>query len=72
MPVSFPVSFVVVLVRLHLEARGYYAAGGLLVGSAALLVALDGAGAAKRDRAVRATGRAQQAYDEARMARDAG
>lgn len=69
--VFFPVPFVVVLLRLHIEAWGYYVAGGLLVASAALLVVLDGAASAKRDRAVHAAERAQQAYDEARMARDA-
>lgn len=67
--VFFPIPFIVVLIRLHLEAWGYYAAGGLLVASVALLVALDGAAAAKRDRAVQAAKRAQQAYDEARAAR---
>ena len=69
--VFFPIPFVVLLVRLHLEAWGYYVAGGLLVASVALLVRLDGAAAAKRDRAVGAAERARQAYDEARAARDA-
>ncbi len=69
--VFFPIPFVVLLVRLHLEAWGYYAAGGLLIASAALLVRLDGAAAAKRDRAVGAAERALLAYDEARAARDA-
>jgi len=67
--VFFPVPFIVVLIRLHLEAWGYYAAGGLLVASAALLVALDGAAVAKRDRAVQAAERARKAYDQARAAR---
>ena len=69
--VFFPVPFIVVLIRLQLEAWGYYVAGGLLLGSAALLVALDGAAAAKRDRAVHAAERAQRAYDQARTAQDA-
>ena len=69
--VFFPVPFIVVLIRLQLEAWGYYVAGGALLGSAALLVALDGAAAAKRDRAVHAAERARQAYDQARTARDA-
>ena len=64
--VFFPVPFIVVLVRLHIEAWGYYAAGALLFGSAALLVTLDGAAAARRDRAVRAADLARQAYDQAR------
>ncbi|MDP1749171.1 MAG: hypothetical protein Q8L22_06920 [Reyranella sp.] len=67
--VFFPVPFIIVLLRLHLEAWGYYVAGGLLVASAALLVALDGAAAAKRDRAVQAAERARKAYDDARAAR---
>jgi hypothetical protein len=69
--VFFPIPFVVLLVRLHLEAWGYYAAGGFLIASVALLVRLDGAAAAKRDSAVRAADGAQQAYDEARAARNA-
>ncbi len=69
--VFFPIPFVVLLVRLHIEAWVYYVAGGLLIASAALLVRLDGAAAAKRDRAVAAAARALQAYDEARAARDA-
>jgi hypothetical protein len=64
--VFFPVPFIVVLIRLQLEAWGYYVAGGLLLGSAALLFALDSAAAAKRDRAIHAAERAQQAYDQAR------
>ena len=67
--VFFPVPFIVVLIRLHLEAWGYYVAGGLLVGSAALLVVLDGAAAARRDRAIQAAERARKAYDDARAAR---
>ena len=66
--VFFPVPFIVVLFRLQLEAWGYYVAGGALLGSAALLVALDGRAATKRDRAVRAAERARQAYDQARTA----
>jgi hypothetical protein len=69
--VFFPVPFVVVLVRLHIPAWGYYVAGGFLIVSAALLVHRDGRAAAKRDRAVAAAERARQAYDEARIVRDA-
>ena len=70
--VFFPVPFVVVLLRLHMEAWGYYVAGAFLVMSAAVLVALDGRAAARRDQAIRAAERAQQAYNEARPAPDGG
>lgn len=66
--VFFPVPFVVVLLRLHMPAWGYYIAGAVLVVSAAMLVALDGRAAARRDLAVRAAERAQNAYDKARSA----
>lgn len=69
--VFFPVPFVVVIVRLHIPAWGYYVAGGFLVASAALLVFLDGRAAAKRDRAVDAAQRARQAYDDAQALMDA-
>lgn len=64
--VFFPVPFVVVLLRLEIEAWGYYVAGAFLILSTALLVRLDGMAAAKRDRAVSAAARARQAYDKAR------
>ena len=67
--VFFPVPFIVLLVRLHLEAWGYYVAGGSLVALAALLFALDRA-AARRDRAIRAAERARKACDQARAAKD--
>jgi hypothetical protein len=67
--VFFPVPFVLVLLRLQIEAWGYYVAGALFLLSAAGLYALDGAAAAaaRRDRAVQAADDAQKAYD-ARMA----
>ena len=68
--VFFPVPFIVLLVRLHLEAWGYYVAGGSLVALAALLFALDRAAAARRDRAIRAAERARKACDQARAAKD--
>ena len=66
--VFFPVPFVLVLLRLQIEAWGYYLAGALFLLSAVGLYALDGMAAAQRDRAVQAAGDAQKAYDEARMA----
>jgi hypothetical protein len=67
--VFFPVPFVVVLLRLQIEAWGYYVAGALFLLSAMGLYALDGAAAARRDRAVQAADDAQKAYDDARMSR---
>ena len=64
--VFIPVPFVVLLLRLEMEAWGYYVAGMALLASAAFLVRLDGRAAAKRDRAVEAAERAQEAYDAAR------
>ncbi|TAJ91972.1 hypothetical protein EPO44_14245, partial [bacterium] len=66
--VFFPVPFVLVLLRLQIEAWGYYVAGALFLASAAGLYTLDGAAAARRDRAVQAADYAQKAYDDARMA----
>ena len=68
--VFFPVPFVLVLLRLQIEAWGYYVAGGSLVALAALLFALDRAAAARRDRAIRAAERARKACDQARAAKD--
>jgi hypothetical protein len=60
--VFIPVPLIVLLLRLEMEAWGYYVAGTTLLVSAALLVRLDGKAAAKRDRAVQAAETAQQAY----------
>lgn len=67
--VFFPVPFVVVLLRLQIEAWGYYVAGALFLASASGLYRLDGAAAARRDHAVKAADEAQQAYDDAREGR---
>jgi hypothetical protein len=67
--VFFPVPFVVVLLRLQIEAWGYYIAGALFLLSASGLYTLDGAAAARRDRAVQAADDAQKAYDDARSGR---
>jgi hypothetical protein len=60
--VFIPVPFVVLLLRLEMEAWGYYVAGTALLVSAAFLVRLDGKAAARRDRAVEAAEAAQQAH----------
>ena len=66
--VFFPVPFVLVLLRLEIEAWGYYVAGVLFLASATGLYALDGMAAARRDRAVQAADDAQKSYNDARMA----
>ena len=66
--VFFPVPLVLVLLRLQIEAWVYYVAGTFFLASASGLYALDGAAATRRDRAVKAAGEAQKAYDEARAA----
>jgi hypothetical protein len=63
--VFFPIPFIVLLLRLHIDAWAYYVAGAGIVVSAAVLYMLDGAASAKVDAAVEAAARAQHAYDEA-------
>ena len=67
--VFFPVPFVLVLMRLQIEAWGYYVAGALFIASASGLYMFDGVASAKRDRAVREADEAQQTYDDARASR---
>jgi hypothetical protein len=61
--VFFPVPFVVVLLRLDLESWHYYLAGAAYLGFSALLYSLDSRASDKCDAAVRAAGRARQAYE---------
>jgi hypothetical protein len=61
--VFFPVPFVVVLLRLDLEAWHYYLAGAAYLGFSALLYSLDSRASDRCDEAVRAAGRARQAYE---------
>ena len=61
--VFFPVPFVVVLLRLDLEAWHYYIAGAAYLGFSALLYSLDSRASDKCDEAMRAAGRARQAYE---------
>ncbi len=60
-----PIPFVVLLLRLHLEAWGYYLLGALFLAAAALIYAVDLAAVAKRDEAIRDAERAQEEYDAA-------
>jgi hypothetical protein len=61
--VFFPVPFVLVLLRLDLESWHYYLAGAAYLGFSALLYSLDSRASDKCDEAVRAAGRARQAYE---------
>jgi hypothetical protein len=65
--VFFPVPFVVVLLRLELEAWHYYLAGAAYLGFSAWLYAADSAASARCDEAVKAAERAQQSLEEARQ-----
>jgi hypothetical protein len=69
--VFIPVPFVVLLLRLYLDAWGYYVAGGMFIVCGAALFSLDSAASAKCDAATRAAENAGQALEEARVARDA-
>ena len=64
--VFIPVPFVVLLLRLYLDAWGYYALGALFIVSGAVLFAVDSAASAKCDAASQAAERARQAFEEAR------
>jgi len=64
--VFFPIPFAVVLLRLEIEAWGYYIAGALLIVSWAVLYMVDGAESARVDAAVDTAKLARQAYESAR------
>jgi hypothetical protein len=61
--VFFPIPFVVVLLRLDLDAWHYYLAGGGYLAFSALLYTYDSRASDKCNEAVRAAGLAQQAYE---------
>ena len=67
--IFIPIPFVVLLLRLHLEAWGYYVAGGLFIAVALVMYAWDLAALARRDEAIRAAERAQSACESARRSR---
>ena len=67
--VFFPVPFVVVLLRLEIDAWTYYVWGALIIASAAVLYMIDGAASAKADAAVKAAEEARRAYEDARESR---
>ncbi len=62
---------VVLLLRLYLDAWGYYVAGGLFIVCGAALFSLDSAASARCDAATEAAERARKALEEARTARAA-
>jgi hypothetical protein len=64
--VFFPVPFVLVLLRLHIDAWAYFVAGGLIILSGGILYVIDGRASAKVDAAVAAAERAQGACEAAR------
>lgn len=64
--VFFPIPFVVVLLRLQIDAWTYYVWGALIIGSAAVLYMIDGAASARADAAVKAAESARRAYEDAR------
>jgi hypothetical protein len=64
--VFFPVPFVLVLLRLHIDAWMYYVFGGLIILSGGILYVIDGRASARVDAAVAAAARAQRACEAAR------
>ncbi len=68
--VFFPIPFVLVLLRLEIDAWTYYVWGGLIIVSAAVLYIVDSAASERTDAAVKAAERARAAYEEARTARE--
>lgn len=63
--VIFPIPFVVVLLRLYLDAWTYYVAGGLLVVSAMVLFELDTAARDRSNAAEQAAEAARRDYEAA-------
>ncbi len=61
--VFFPIPFVVVLLRLELDAWRYYLAGGGYLAFSAFLYTRDSRASDKCNEAVHAAGLAQQAYE---------
>jgi hypothetical protein len=62
-----PIPFVVLLFRLHMQSWHYYVAGALFLAAMLVIYAIDLAAVAKRDKAIQAVQRAQEALDIAQM-----
>jgi hypothetical protein len=63
--VFFPVPFVLVLLRLHIDAWMYYVFGGLIILFGGILYTIDGRASAKVDAAVAAAEQAERASEAA-------
>ena len=68
--VFFPIPFIVVLLRLEIDAWSYYAWGALIIGSGAALYMIDSAASERADAAVKAAEQARAAYEDARTSRE--
>ena len=60
-----PVPFVVLALRFHLDAWGYYVAGAVFLAILVGMYAMDEVAVKKRNKAIEAAHRAQRAYEEA-------
>ena len=67
--VFFPIPFIVVLLRLEVEAWTYYVWGALIVGFGALLYVIDTAASTRVGEMAEAAVEARRAYEEARTRR---
>ena len=67
--VFFPIPFVVVLLRLEVEAWTYYVWGALIIGFGALLYVIDTAASTRVGEMAEAAAKARRAYEEARAHR---
>ena len=65
--VFFPIPFVVVLLRLHIDAWAYFVAGGLIILFGGILYVIDGRESAKVDAAAATADEAQRACEAARQ-----
>jgi len=63
--VFFPIPFIVVLLRLEMEAWTYYVWGALILVGGAVLYVIDTAASTRVDEAVEAAATARKAYEEA-------
>ncbi len=68
--VFFPIPFVVVLLRLELDAWTYYVWGALIVLCGGVLYVIDSAASTRVDRMVEAAEKARQVCEEARARRE--
>ena len=67
--IFFPIPFVVVLFRVHMQAWHYYVAGALFLAGMIVIYAMDLVAVEKREAAIQAAQRASETYDAARQDR---